>query len=345
MSRGLEFRIVEADIASVAVDVLALKYAQAHYGLDKALANKFASAGALTSALQPPVDQHALLSTHGVVAARELLVIGVPTLRLFSYDQIQQFTFDALPILARERPAATRIALTLHGAGFGLDEIASFQSELAGLQRAWSLGHAPTALTTILLVEQNTARCKRLRQALRKFIQESKPSDVIAGPDESAIFLDPQVDMNGPLPVEQSQPQQTAAARWHAFVAMPYSDAFADLFHYGIEPPVHQNNLLCERVDQSTFTGDIVEYMRGKIETASVFIGVLTNSNPNVYLEVGYAWGKGIPTILAASNVEDLQFDVKGQKCLAYQSIVDLEGKLNAELKALQSAGRLSPHR
>jgi hypothetical protein len=346
----LEFRIVEADIATVAVDMLALKYAQAHYGVDAWMAQRLASVGVDPSPLQPPVGEHTLLGAHGVIATPELLVIGVPRLRSFGYEQIQLFAYDALAILARERPSARSVALTLHGAGFGLDEVASFQSELTGLQQAWASGQAPAGLGTVLLIERNASRCARLRQALARFIQESRPSEVIAGPNDSAIFLSPQADTirptdtNIPRAPEQSVSHSSASAQSHAFVAMPYSMDFEDLFHYGIQTPVNQNNLLCERVDLSVFTGDIVEYMRGKIETASVVIGVLTGSNPNVYLEVGYAWGREIPTILTANNVDDLKFDVKGQKCLEYKSITNLEQLLNAELEALKIAGRLAPH-
>ncbi len=45
--------------------------------------------------------------------------------------------------------------------------------------------------------------------------------------------------------------------------------------------------------------GDVLEQVKKKIEeTASVVIAVLTEANQNVYLEIGYAWGKGRPTIL-----------------------------------------------
>ncbi len=97
----------------------------------------------------------------------------------------------------------------------------------------------------------------------------------------------------------------------HAFVAMAFSTHMNDVFHYGIEAPIHGAGLLCERMDHVTFTGEIVEWMRHKIETAAVVVAELSGANPNVYLEVGYAWGKGRPTILLASKVEELAFDVR----------------------------------
>jgi nucleoside 2-deoxyribosyltransferase len=126
-------------------------------------------------------------------------------------------------------------------------------------------------------------------------------------------------------------------AKPHAFVAMPFNDYFQDVYHYGIQAPVHQAGLLCERMDHLNFTGEIVEWMKHKIETATVVIAEVTDGNPNVYLELGYAWGKGRPTILIAKDVGVLAFDVRGHRCLQYGSITALEQTLVRELRELHA--------
>ena len=50
---------------------------------------------------------------------------------------------------------------------------------------------------------------------------------------------------------------------------------------------------LGERADLATFTGDVMDWVRARISSANLVIADLTSANPNVYLEVGYAWGKG----------------------------------------------------
>jgi nucleoside 2-deoxyribosyltransferase len=90
-------------------------------------------------------------------------------------------------------------------------------------------------------------------------------------------------------------------------------------------------------VDNESYTADILERLKEKIETAAVVIADLTNANPNVYLEVGYAWGKNRPTILLAKDDEELKFDVRGQRCLKYGRIKDLELSLAKELAELKS--------
>ena len=75
------------------------------------------------------------------------------------------------------------------------------------------------------------------------------------------------------------------------------------------------------------------------IDSARVVIADLTLANPNVYLEVGYAWGRARPTILVVRDVKELRFDVQGTRCLAYQNIRHLEELLTKELAALPANG------
>ena len=123
---------------------------------------------------------------------------------------------------------------------------------------------------------------------------------------------------------------------------MPFCDDMEDTFVFGIQGPVNAAGYLCERVDFSTFTGDILARIKSRIETASLIIADLTGANPNVYLEVGYAWGKGRPTLLIAKTSDELKFDVQGQRCLIYKSIRDLATKLETDLAALSQQGQAS---
>ena len=116
---------------------------------------------------------------------------------------------------------------------------------------------------------------------------------------------------------------------------MPFADEMSDIFHYGIQGAVNAAGLLAERADLSAFTGEVMEWVRTRISGANLVVADLTNANPNVYLEVGYAWGKGVPTVLLVKSTADLKFDVRGQRCIVYSSIKDLEQKLSNELREL----------
>jgi nucleoside 2-deoxyribosyltransferase len=97
--------------------------------------------------------------------------------------------------------------------------------------------------------------------------------------------------------------------------------------------------LKCERIDQTAFTGDVIEHVRRRIDDARLVIADLSEARPNVYLEVGYAWGRNKPTILVARQSEKLHFDVQGQKCIFYNKIGQLRELLAGELAGL----RLTP--
>jgi nucleoside 2-deoxyribosyltransferase len=77
-------------------------------------------------------------------------------------------------------------------------------------------------------------------------------------------------------------------------------------------------------------------WVKKRIAGASLVIADLSDANPNVYLEVGYAWGRGRPTVLLVRDSSQLKLDVQGQRCLIYKKIKDLETSLRAELENLK---------
>lgn len=127
----------------------------------------------------------------------------------------------------------------------------------------------------------------------------------------------------------------------HVFIAMPFDVEMEDLYHYGIKRAVHTNGFRCERIDKTAFTGDILDRIKSSIQTAVAVVAVLTGTNVNVHIELGYAWGKEIPTILLLRDGGELCFDVRGQKCLMYHNIMHLEDLLTKELQRLKANGSI----
>jgi nucleoside 2-deoxyribosyltransferase len=123
---------------------------------------------------------------------------------------------------------------------------------------------------------------------------------------------------------------------------MPFRDEFADEFEIAFMEASDSNGFLCERADLSAFTGDILDWVRNRIETCSAMIALMNTANPNVFLEIGYAWAKGVPTILIVKKGEAPPFNVKGQRFIEYERIGDLRRKLTAEIASLKQQGVLS---
>lgn len=309
-----------ADAISFEADILALKHAQALYGVDEAVVLTLESNGNEVRKLLPPPAGFRILSSKDLLGVHSVLFIGVKDLRSFNYQQIRGFAQRVLNILAGQAPGTRHVGLTLHGPGYGLDESEAFKAEVAGLLDAIAEKDYPESLEQITIIERNRARADRL----------SKLLEALHGPDTQAS-LNTRSDTLQILEGVGSN----SGNKDHIFVAMPFASDFDDLFHYGIQNAVNTAGYLCERADLASFTGDILIWVKERIASASLLVADLSTANPNVYLEVGYAWGKGIPTILLSRDPEALKFDVRGQRCIIYSSIRQLEESLRKELPAL----------
>ncbi|MDQ2716524.1 MAG: TIR domain-containing protein [Chloroflexota bacterium] len=335
----IEFSIRQGDITSFDADVLALKYAQEFFGTDEIIASLLDKVGISIDTLQPRIGDFRCVETHNCIQARHALFIGVPDIVDFNYQHVQEFTVQVLKVLANIAPATRHLAMTIHGAGFGLDEIEAFLAQFKGYLQALQSEQFPSHLEKITIIDRNLERIQRLRQAFEEIF--SHANFVSPTKDLWTYRLDKrQLSINFKGNQRSTKDSEkvaiTSEAKPHVFVAMPFKKDMDDVFYYGIQPPVRAAGFICERVDQEAFIGDILEQVKKKIETAVVVIAELTDANPDVYLEVGYAWGKGRPTILLMKNGQELRFDVRDQRCLKYESIRDLEESLKKEFNELK---------
>lgn len=311
-----------SDVTDFACDVLVLKYAQATFGADAQVATLLTRARN-PSEISPLPGQHVLLPSKGKIAASLVLFVGVIDLYKFDYQQIRKFASDSLQILAEEMPDARHIAMTMHGVGYGLDEREAFSAQLAGLFDVFRDQGEPSSLERVTIVERDEGRAKRLRKIIQEYL-----------PAKSAVTTVSPVP-----PKSRIDAGLRSNAKPHVFVAMPFSEDMEDVYVFGIQGPVNAAGFLCERVDMASFTGDILTRIKSRIETARLVIADLTGGNANVYLEVGYAWGKDRPTLLLSKRGDELKFDVKSQRCIMYKNIADLAKQLDADLARLSEEG------
>jgi hypothetical protein len=306
-----------ADVVDFPCDVLVLKYAQAFFGVDAMVARILRSLPKSSIDITPREDEYSIVPSDGKIAAGHVIFLGVSPLHTFDYKGIRHFAYRSMQILAAEMPFVKTIAMTMHGVGYGLDERESFLSQIAGLLDAIRDRSIPSSLEQIIIIEKSKPRAERIGHILSEYlpIELTKVSRVF---EKSKI--DAGIKSN-------SKPQ--------IFVAMPSDEEMEDIYIFGIQGPVNTAGYLCERMDRISFTGDILELIKSRIDSAALVIADLTGANPNVYLEVGYAWGKNRPTLLIAKNNDELKFDVKGQRCIIYKNIADLVKKLETDLHNL----------
>jgi hypothetical protein len=282
------------------------------------------------------------VETCGKIPASYALFINTPSVLSFSYDNIRDFSRKALQILKESKLKIRSIATTIHGVGFGLDESECFLALLGGFFDAFQSNLYPENLEKISIVERDWKRVTRLGQVLTKNIGFfSETAQVVQeNPMQYRLHLSSEQTrfaVKGSIPQTIENAGVKSTFKPYVFVAMPFSNDFRDTFDYAIYPSISDNGFLCERVDYSSFTGSIVEYVLKKIKGSSLVVAELSGANPNVYLELGYAWGLNIPTVLLVKDGENLKFDVQGQRVLMYGRIKDLEDKLRKELSNLKA--------
>ena len=324
--KTINIQVDSGDATSYYVDVLVLKYAQSSYGLDLEIARRLTGLGFDVSGLMPRPGQFEIISSKGTTLAPKLLFVGVNTLSEFGYKEIRQFSRQALIAIREVAPEAKHIGVTLHGVNYGLDETESFEAELAGFLDALHEGAIPSGLELITFIERNESRVKRIKKLLGRMLPHKPSGEAVT------LFLK---DKSSEYPASLQSVGYGSESKPHIFVAMPFADEMEDIYHYGIRSAVKDAGYICERADQSSFTGDILDWVKRRIQSSTLLIADLTNANPNVYLEVGYAWGCGVPTVFLVRDPEHLKFDVRGQRCLVYKSIKNLEEILKNELAKL----------
>lgn len=255
------------------------------------------------------------IPTGGRLAAKAVLYVGVPQLLEFGYGDIRECSRESLEILAGQDCEKANIAMTMYGAGLWLDEREAFHAQIAGIMEYLEAPAHGWVPDWIAIWERDANCARRLTQVL----EDLQPATVMTA--EAAGRAGP----------ARTIPDAGVASegKKHVFVAMPYDDeTMLDVYVFGVCGPVNEAGCLCERCDQSAFTGDVLDRIKSRISSASVVIADMTGANPNVYLEVGYAWGQGVPTLLIARKGEELLFDVKTHRCLYYKNISDLKRQL-----------------
>lgn len=119
-----------------------------------------------------------------------------------------------------------------------------------------------------------------------------------------------------------------------AFVLMPFSAEFDDVYRLGIKEPAATLGIKAERVDEQLYRETILDRIYRQIEAADIVIADMTGRNPNVFYEVGYAHAKGKLCVLLTAAAEHIPFDLKHRRHIIYGgSILRLQASIIEELQ------------
>jgi hypothetical protein len=101
------------------------------------------------------------------------------------------------------------------------------------------------------------------------------------------------------------------------FVALPFRDEYGDAYDT-VETVVDYCGLRCIRADRIPGSRRITDDIRNNIEKARIVIADLTDSNPNVFYEVGLAHGREKQIILMVQKESTVPFDLRDIRYLQY---------------------------
>jgi hypothetical protein len=105
-----------------------------------------------------------------------------------------------------------------------------------------------------------------------------------------------------------------------AFVLMPFSTEFDDVYSHIIKSPLEEAGFTVRRADNASGSRNIMHDVIEGILSASLVVADLTGSNPNVYYELGIAHGFRKNVLLLTQDVEEIPFDLRAYRIVSYST-------------------------
>lgn len=122
------------------------------------------------------------------------------------------------------------------------------------------------------------------------------------------------------FPAASGRPEPIASNNGRTvFASMPFKPQYEDVYWFAMAAAAEAVGAVCVRVDREDFDGDIPERIANDIESAIAVIADLSESNPDVLYEVGYARKHGTPCVhICSTSLEELPFNVRNVNTLPY---------------------------
>lgn len=260
----------------------------------------------------------------------------------FGYPQLRDYGRTLVFKLRALQTGVHVVGLSLPGLAHGLDEGAAIEHLLLGLIDALAIEPAGSPTLDVVLLEPDAGRCRLLAEKLEALLGvDASPARGNAAASRWPVRYFPRASDAAARPLAPFEQHLTYEDTLTAFVAMPFKPEMRDVFLYGIQGPAQRARFKAERLDFEHYTGSVVEQIKERIQRAHVVLADITGANANVFLEIGYAWGKGRPVVLLrgvpadGAKVEPSPFDVAADSRIDYASIEALDKALSDKLLAL----------
>ena len=320
----VKFIVVNEDITKLSTDVVILKHANGFYGVDEMIAKRLVENSIITfEELSLRSGSSIILDSEQAITADKIFFLGVGYIYDFEYMAIRDFCFDSLTYLKKENlNQIESIGITLHGTGYGLDEYEALYNQIIGFKKALDQGHFPATLQKIYIVEYEKDKANRLKNYLRNIAKITNLK--FKGPDT----IDYQFDTDG-FRTDEEVPN---ALTKKAYVSISDSKEFTDVYHFGIQGALHELDYLSEYLRQEYKLSEL-DQIRDKLDSCDLYISEITEMDPYITLELGYAIGHKVPTIILCRNDNSPIQNFYQNDILYYESIYELKSSLMKLLK------------
>lgn len=128
--------------------------------------------------------------------------------------------------------------------------------------------------------------------------------------------------------------QENRRSTWLSFTDLDGAEGRIKPTVESIQIPEKSNETIsCHRADKAARPGEIITHVIENLVSADIVIADLSGRNPNVFYESGVRHSVNNNTILIADNLDDVPFDLRGLRTIAYKWDAEQMLKLRRSLK------------
>ena len=125
----------------------------------------------------------------------------------------------------------------------------------------------------------------------------------------------------------------TGVSRPLVFVGLPFR--MTAVYKKGIRPTVESLKMNCWRADELPKSGDFTCKLCGMIQVSRLALFDISTLNPNVMMELGFAFGLGKDVIILKKKKTKLPANLGAFDVVSYSTIAELRRNLKRYLKSL----------
>ena len=120
-----------------------------------------------------------------------------------------------------------------------------------------------------------------------------------------------------------------------AFVLMSFAEELKEVYDYMIKEALQDAGYTVYRADDIISQSNILEDIVKGIVKSDIIVADLTDSNPNVYYELGIAHALQKKVVLLTQDIDELPFDLRSYRVIAYDTHFKRMNKAKQDLTEL----------